>query len=540
MTKHWWQSAVVYQIYPRSFQDSNGDGIGDIPGIISRLDYLAELGVEALWLSPVYKSPNADNGYDIADYRAINPEYGTMADMDELIAAAKQRGMRIVMDLVVNHTSDENPWFVSAKQGKDSPTRDYYVWSDPVDGHEPNDLTSGFIGGAAWELDEPSQQYFLHLFSAKQVDLNWESAKLRQAVYRMMNFWIDKGIDGFRMDVIDMIAKEPMRKILVNGPHLHEYLHEMNRATWADRDFMTVGEAWSAGPKDALQYSNPDNQELSMIFQFGHMWADRKVGGEKWAAEPLAIGRLKSALYECQTTMADHGWNSLFWNNHDLPRAVSRFGSQSKRTLSAKMLAITLHGLKGTPYIFQGEEIGMTDCPVQTIDQVNDVEARTIYRQLVAGGDDAPAAMAKVNIFNRDNARTPVQWDGSAQAGFTTGKPWLAVNPNHKQINVQDAMTDRDSVFWTYRRLISLRKHEPIMQMGRFAEIKGVPEQVFAYTRTLASGQWLVCSNFTGEPITVDLPQRAAELMISNYPDYPDQLGRVQLRPYEAFIVALH
>lgn len=540
MQAHWWQRATVYQIYPRSFQDSNGDGIGDIPGIISRLDYLTALGVDALWLSPVYKSPNADNGYDIADYQAIDPAYGTMADMDQLIAQAAQRGIKIVMDLVVNHTSDEHPWFVDARQNPDSPTRDYYVWADAVDGHVPNDLTSGFIGGSAWELDKPTGQYFLHLFSKKQIDLNWQNPDLRRAIYRMMNFWIDKGIEGFRMDVIDMIAKEPRTKVLVNGPHLHEYLHEMNRQTWRNRDFLTVGEAWSASPEDARQYSDERREELSMVFQFGHLWADCRVGGAKWEQRPLDVVQLKQALYACQTTMATHGWNSLFWSNHDLPRAVSRFGTTNQyRELSAKMLAIALHGLKGTPFVYQGEEIGMTDCPVATIDQVDDVEARTIYRQLRAQGDDASTAMRKVNIFNRDNARTPMQWTAKQQAGFTTGKPWLAINANYPRINVAAAQADHQSVWWTYQRLIRLRKQSPVLQQGEFTEISTVPAPVVAYTRTWQRNQWLICANFADTFITVDLPKRASELIISNYQDYPEQLGQVVLRPYEAFILAL-
>lgn len=540
MQQHWWQSATVYQIYPRSFQDSNGDGIGDIPGIISRLDYLAALGVDALWLSPVYKSPNADNGYDIADYQAIDPAYGTMADMDQLIVQAARHGMKIIMDLVVNHTSDEHPWFVSARQDPRSSTHNYYVWADAVNGQVPNELTSGFIGGSAWQYEKQTDQYFLHLFSEKQVDLNWQNPDLRRAIYQMMNFWIDKGIEGFRMDVVDMLAKEPLKKILVNGPHLHEYLHEMNRQTWRDRDFLTVGEAWSASPEDALQYSDERREELSMIFQFGHLWADRRVGGEKWEQRPLDVAQLKQALSACQTKMANHGWNSLFWNNHDLPRVVSRFGATGKyRELSAKMLAMTLHGLKGTPFIYQGEEIGMTDCPVTTIDQVNDVEARTIYRQLRAQGEDDRAAIQKINVFNRDNARTPMQWNQMPQAGFTTGQPWLAVNPNYSTINATTAQANRQSLWWTYQRLIALRKQSPVLQQGDFAELVAVPTPVFAYTRTWQQDQWLICSNFSGEQVTVDLPKRAAKLIMSNYQDYPAQLGRIELRPYEAFILAL-
>ncbi|WP_195235765.1 alpha-amylase family glycosyl hydrolase, partial [Lactiplantibacillus plantarum] len=409
-----------------------------------------------------------------------------------------------------------------------------------VDGHAPNDLTSGFSGGSAWELDELTGQYFLHLFSKKQIDLNWQNPDLRRAIYRMMNFWIDKGIEGFRMDVIDMIAKEPRAKILVNGPHLHEYLHEMNRQTWRNRDFLTVGEAWSASPEDARQYSDEQREELSMVFQFGHLWADRQVGGEKWEQRPLDVAQLKQALYACQTTMATHGWNSLFWSNHDLPRAVSRFGATGQyRELSAKMLAIALHGLKGTPFVYQGEEIGMTDCPVATIDQVNDVEARTIYRQLRAQGDDAGTAMQKINIFNRDNARTPMQWTAKQHAGFTTGKPWLAINANYPRINVAAAQADHQSIWWTYQRLIRLRKQSAVLQQGEFTELSAVPAPIVAYTRTWQQTQWLICANFADTLITVDLPKRASELIISNYQDYPEQLGRVVLRPYEAFILAL-
>ncbi|MFB9769059.1 glycoside hydrolase family 13 protein [Lactiplantibacillus modestisalitolerans] len=540
MGQPWWQSAVVYQIYPRSFQDSDGDGIGDLQGIISRLDYLQELGVGAIWLSPVYRSPNADNGYDVADYEAINPEYGTMADMDALITAAKAHGIRVVMDLILNHTSDEHPWFVNAKADPAGATRDYYVWSDPVDGQAPNDLQSDFSGGSAWELDAASQQYFLHLFSAKQVDLNWQSPRLRHAVYRMINFWLAKGVAGFRLDVVDMLGKRPFQKQLVNGPHLHDYLHEMNRATWGDRDVLTVGEAWSASPVDALQYSDAAHQELSMIFQFGHLWADRQLGGPKWAVRPLNVGRLKAALYACQTTLATRGWNSLFWSNHDLPRAVSRFGAAGTwRVRSAQMLAITLHGLKGTPYVYQGEEIGMTDCPVSTIAAVNDVEARTIYRQLLAEGDAPTAALTKLNRFSRDNARTPMQWDGRANAGFTSGQPWLAVNANYPAINVATDRQASTSIFATYQRLIALRRANPVLQRGTFNELTAVPEPVFAYTRSWGRVCWLICTNFGAEPVTVTLPEQPTRLILSNYPDYPDGLGTVELRPYEAMIVAL-
>ncbi|WP_179394158.1 glycoside hydrolase family 13 protein [Lacticaseibacillus absianus] len=540
MRQHWWQSAVVYQIYPRSFQDSDGDGIGDLNGIISRLDYLQQLGIGAIWLSPVYRSPSADNGYDIADYQAIDPLFGTMADMDRLILEAGKRGIRLIMDLVVNHTSDEHPWFVAARQDPNAETRDYYIWADPVDGHEPNALTSGFTGGSAWEFDERSGQYFLHLFSRQQIDLNWASPALRQAVYQMMNFWIDRGIAGFRLDVVDMIGKDWCHNGVVNGPHLHEYLHEMNRKTWRDRDFLTVGEAWSADPELARGYSDPQNQELSMIFQFGFTWADRVLGGAKWETQPLDIVALKQALFENQWAMASAGWPSLFWSNHDLPRAVTRYGQNCP--VAAKMLAIVLHGLRGTPFIYQGEELGMTSAMSETIETVDDVEARAIYRQLRKRGESAGQAMAKLNVFNRDQARTPMQWDATPKAGFTTGTPWLAINADHTQVNAAAEVGAADSVWATYRQLIALRRHSPILQTGTFGALEGDPEQIIAYTRSLGEERWLIVANFAETPISTTLASPAMHLdryLISNYALPESEVPTLRLRPYEAFIARL-
>lgn len=538
MSKHWWQQAVIYQIYPRSFQDSNGDGVGDLPGIISRLDYLQQLGVDALWLSPVYLSPNADNGYDIADYQAINPEYGTMADMQQLLAETKKRKMRIIMDLVVNHTSSEHQWFVEARKHQHSATRDFYIWADPVNGHEPNGLQSGFIGASAWEYDQASKQYFLHLFSKKQIDLNWDNPNLRQTIYAMMNWWLDQGVSGFRLDVVDMLGKDWRHEQVVNGPHLHDYLHEMNRATFGRGDYLTVGEAWSADPNLARQYSDEANQELSMIFQFGFTWADRVVGGDKWETKPLDIAQLKEALYANQLAMADSGWPSLFWNNHDLPRVASRFGNGS--ALAAKMLAIALHGLRGTPYVYQGEELGMLNRSVTTISEVDDVEAQTIYRLRLAAGDTPKEALKKINVFNRDQARTPMQWDDTLQAGFTSGQSWLAVNDDYHQINAAQQVGDPQSVFTTYQQLINLRHTQPVLQSGKFAVVSGMPDQVMAYTRRLEDQTWLIVANFADTAVTVDLPVSQGKPFVTNGLSFTATGPQRELQAYEAFMVSVN
>lgn len=531
----WWQKAVVYQIYPRSFQDSNGDGIGDIPGIISRLDYLQLLGITAIWLSPVYKSPNDDNGYDISDYEDIMDEFGSMADMEELIQEANKRDIKIVMDLVVNHTSDEHAWFVEAKKGKENPYRDYYVWRDPVNGDVPNDLHSAF-SGSAWEYDEASGQYYLHLFSKKQPDLNWENKKVRQEVYDMMNFWLEKGIGGFRMDVIDLIGKLPDQSITGNGPMLHTYLQEMNQATFGSQDVMTVGETWGATPEIAKLYSDPIRNELSMVFQFEHIGLDQQEGKDKWDLKPLSIGQLKQILSKWQTSLGHEGWNSLFWNNHDLPRIVSRWGNDKEyRVESAKMFAIVLHMMKGTPYIYQGEEIGMTNCPISTIDEVDDIESINMYNERLDQGYTKEAIIESINAKGRDNARTPVQWDNSANAGFTTGTPWLHVNPNYPEINVEQSLADEDSVFYTYKKLIELRKEHAIVVWGEYELIEETEEEVFAYYREFSGEKWLVVANFSESKQTFMLEEEIGEVLVHNYHTSLPKSGEVSLKPYEAF-----
>lgn len=531
----WWQKAVVYQIYPRSFQDSNGDGIGDIPGIISRLDYLQLLGITAIWLSPVYKSPNDDNGYDISDYEDIMDEFGSMADMEELIQEANKRDIKIVMDLVVNHTSDEHAWFVEAKKGKENPYRDYYVWRDPVNGDVPNDLYSTF-SGSAWEYDEASGQYYLHLFSKKQPDLNWENKKVRQEVYDMMNFWLEKGIGGFRMDVIDLIGKLPDQSITGNGPMLHTYLQEMNQATFGSQDVMTVGETWGATPEIAKLYSDPTRNELSMVFQFEHIGLDQQEGKDKWDLKPLSIGQLKQILSKWQTSLGHEGWNSLFWNNHDLPRIVSRWGNDKEyRVESAKMFAILLHMMKGTPYIYQGEEIGMTNCPISTIDEVDDIESINMYNERLDQGYTKEAIIESINAKGRDNARTPMQWDNSANAGFTTGTPWLHVNPNYPEINVEQSLADEDSVFYTYKKLIELRKEHAIVVWGEYELIEETEEEVFAYYREFSGEKWLVVANFSESKQTFKLEEEIGEVLVHNYHTSLPKSGEVSLKPYEAF-----
>lgn len=531
----WWQKAVVYQIYPRSFQDSNGDGIGDIPGIISRLDYLQLLGITAIWLSPVYKSPNDDNGYDISDYEDIMDEFGSMADMEELIQEANKRDIKIVMDLVVNHTSDEHAWFVEAKKGKENPYRDYYVWRDPVNGDVPNDLHSTF-SGSAWEYDEASGQYYLHLFSKKQPDLNWENKKVRQEVYDMMNFWLEKGIGGFRMDVIDLIGKLPDQSITGNGPMLHTYLQEMNQATFGSQDVMTVGETWGATPEIAKLYSDPTRNELSMVFQFEHIGLDQQEGKDKWDLKPLSIGQLKQILSKWQTSLGHEGWNSLFWNNHDLPRIVSRWGNDKEyRVESAKMFAILLHMMKGTPYIYQGEEIGMTNCPISTIDEVDDIESINMYNERLDQGYTKEAIIESINAKGRDNARTPMQWDNSANAGFTTGTPWLHVNPNYPEINVEQSLADEDSVFYTYKKLIELRKEHAIVVWGEYELIEETEEEVFAYYREFSGEKWLVVANFSESKQTFKLEEEIGEVLVHNYHTSLPKSGEVSLKPYEAF-----
>ena len=538
MERKWWHSSVVYQIYPRSFNDSNGDGIGDINGIREKLDYLKELGIDVVWLSPVYKSPNDDNGYDISDYCDIMDEFGTMEDMDNLLKEANERGIKILMDLVVNHTSDEHKWFIEAKKSKDNEYRDYYIWRDPVDGHEPNELGSTF-SGSAWQYDETTGQYYLHLFSKKQPDLNWENEKVRNEVYKMMNFWVDKGIGGFRMDVIDLIGKIPDKMITGNGPKLHEYLQEMNKAALEGNDLLTVGETWGATPEVAKLYSNPERKELSMVFQFEHIGLDQIEGKEKWDVKQLDLLDLKKVLSKWQIELEGQGWNSLFWNNHDLPRIVSRWGNDKEyRVESAKMLATLLHGMKGTPYIYQGEEIGMTNVRFEDINEYNDIESLNMYKDRLSKGYSHDEIMTSIYAKGRDNARTPMQWDNSENAGFTTGKPWLAVNKNYEYINVKQCVEDENSIFNHYRKLIDIRKHNDTIVYGDYTLLSPNDKNIFAYSRALNGDKILVVCNFYGNEVNFKFQQdfNYAEILLSNYNDSSTLIENLNLRPYEAIM----
>ncbi|EPC28036.1 Glucan 1,6-alpha-glucosidase [Lacticaseibacillus paracasei subsp. paracasei Lpp22] len=531
----WWQRAVIYQVYPQSFQDSNGDGIGDLKGLIQRLDYLQKLGIDAIWLSPVYQSPGQDNGYDISDYQAINPQYGTMADLEALIRQAKARDIRIIMDLVVNHTSDEHRWFKVSRQSRANPYRDYYIWRDgSATGGPPNAMKSTF-SGSAWRRDEATGQSYLHLFGDKQPDLNWANPQVRQAIYKMMNFWISKGIGGFRMDVIDLIGKEPDRGIRENGPKLHPYLQEMNRATFGDTDLLTVGETWGATPSIAQQYADPKRHELSMVFQFEMMQLDQQ-NDDKWALRPLDPAALKQVLIKWQTAFDyTKGWNSLFWNNHDLPRIVSRWGNDQRyRVKSAKMFAILLHLLRGTPYVYQGEEIGMTNAPVASIVDVQDIESANIYREQMALGQSEKTILTAINAKGRDNARTPMQWRDDPNAGFTTSQPWLRVNPNYHTINVAAALDDPDSIFYTYQQLIRLRHENDVIVNGRFEAIQNLAPAVMAYYRVLGDTRWLVVVNLSEKRQPLDLNDQLEKTIVTN--DAPLQsLTDQTLQPYQAF-----
>lgn len=536
---NWWKNSVVYHIYPRSFQDSNGDGIGDIGGIISRLDYLEKLGIDVIWLGPVYKSPNDDNGYDISDYEDINPEFGTMADIDRLISEAKKRHIGIVMDLVVNHTSDEHEWFVEAKKGKDNPYRDYYIWRDPVDGGVPNEMKSTF-SGSAWEYDEASGQYYLHIYSKKQPDLNWENEEMRQQIYQMMTFWLEKGIAGFRMDVIDHIGKDPDQSIVTNGPKLHDYIHEMNQQSFGNYDVMTVGETWSASPEDAPLYSDPKREELSMIFQFEHIGLDEQENKSKWDLKPLSIIDLKKTMNKWQTEIGSDSWNSLFWNNHDTPRIVSRWGNdQEYRVRSAKMFAILLHLMKGTPYIYQGEEIGMTNREVTSIEEVSDIESINLYQERIEEGYSKEEILESLNTKGRDNARTPMQWDDSPHAGFTGGEPWLPANPNYQEINVQAALSDPESVFYTYQKLVALRKENTLVVKGEFKLLLADHPEIFAYERSYQGEKWVVITNMSEQEVPLELgntPEKFETIISNTNKNYQD-LNHLVLEPYEAFAI---
>lgn len=531
--KKWWKEIVVYQIYPRSFQDSNGDGIGDLKGILSRLDYLKDLGIGAIWLSPVCKSPQDDNGYDISDYQDIDPMFGSLEDMELLIQEAGKRDIRIIMDLVLNHSSDEHPWFKEARKSKDNLYHDYYVWRDGVEGTPPNDLGSTF-GGSAWEWVPELGQYYLHLFSVKQPDLNWENPKVRQEIYDMIQWWMDKGVGGFRLDVIDLIGKQPDLKITGNGPNLHQYMRELSKETFQKGDLLTVGETWGATPESAKLYSNPDGSELSMVFQFEHISLDEQEGKGKWDLQPLDLLQLKKVLSKWQTELKGDAWNSLFWNNHDLPRIVSRWGNDGEyRVQSAKMLATLLHGMQGTPYVYQGEELGMTNVRYP-IKEYRDIELLNLYKERVEKGYPEEEVMESIYAKGRDNARTPMQWDASENAGFTEGQPWILVNPNFTEINAKESIDDPDSIYHYYKTLIQLRKEHEVIIYGDYELLYPEDTSLFAYTRTLGDTKLLVLCNFYGKVVPFQLPSGFAgdkTLLISNYSDV---VSENELRPYEA------
>ena len=553
MDKKWWKEAVVYQIYPRSFMDSNGDGIGDLNGITSRLDYLKDLGVDVIWLSPVYQSPNDDNGYDISDYQAIMQEFGTMEDFDRMLSEMHKRGIKLVMDLVVNHTSDEHKWFVESRKSKDNPYRDYYIWRDPKDGKEPNNWGSCF-SGSAWKYDPQTEMYYLHLFSTKQPDLNWENPTVRKEVFDMMNWWCEKGIDGFRMDVISMISKSeglPDGRIpegglygdsgCVNGPHVHEYLQEMNREVLSKYDLMTVGECAGVTIEEAEKYASADGKELSMVFQFELVeLASGKYG--KWTDKRVPLKDFKRVMTAWQTELEGKAWNSLFLGNHDQPRCLSRFGDDSPeyRVVSAKMLATCLHMMQGTPYVYQGDELGMKNVPFNDLSEFRDIESINAYHELTGAGKVAPADMMRyLNLRGRDNARTPMQWDDSASAGFTTGTPWIKVGPDYETVNAKKEMTDPDSVYSYYKKLIHLRKEKEIMVYGTYELLDPEDEALYVYTRTLGDKKLLVMCNFTKEEQEYTIPAEfaGAEVLISNYPQDGAAAGARKLRAYEAVVL---
>lgn len=547
----WWKKSVVYQIYPRSFNDSNGDGIGDIQGIIEKLDYLKLLGVDVIWLSPIYDSPNDDNGYDIRDYQTIMDEFGSTADFDQMLKEIHQRDMKLVMDLVVNHTSDEHEWFVQSKKSKDNPYRDYYIWREGNNGKEPNNWGS-FFSGSAWDYDEMTNEYYLHLFSKKQPDLNWENPKLREEVYDMMKYWLDKGIDGFRMDVINMISKQPGlpdgvlgegqlhgdgSPFFMNGPRIHEFLQEMNQEVLSKYPIMTVGEMPGTTPDDAILYTNPDRNEVNMIFTFEHMDLDSAPGG-KWNLKSLNLVELKENLTKWQTALHNKGWNSLYWNNHDQPRIVSRFGNDKEyRVKSAKMLAACLHFMQGTPYIYQGEEIGMTNVAFTSLEDYRDIETINMYHERKLLGFTHEEIMTSIYAKGRDNARTPVQWDDTQHGGFTSGTPWIKTNPRYKEINVKNALEDPQSIFYFYQKLISLRKEMDIIVEGDFQLLAKNHPTLFAYERKWKDESLLVLCNFSAnelvmeEELTCKIPEY--KVLLSNY----EAGSTAVLRPYEAVVL---
>ncbi len=554
MEKRWWKESVVYQIYPRSFCDSNGDGIGDLNGITSKFDYLKELGIDVIWLSPVYKSPNDDNGYDISDYQAIMDEFGTMEDFDRMLAAAHERGIKIMMDLVVNHTSDEHKWFIESRKSTDNPYRDYYIWRPAKeDGSLPNNWGSCF-SGPAWEYDKTTDMYFLHLFSKKQPDLNWDNPVVRQEVFDMMNWWLDKGIDGFRMDVISLISKRPglpdgtlglngyaTFDIAANGPHVHEYLQEMRQKALNNADTITVGECAGVTLEEAKKYARSDEKELNMVFQFEHMDVDGDEKAGKWTTRKMDLRDMKEILTRWQKGLQDVAWNSLYWENHDQPRSVSRFGNDSDeyREISAKMLATCIHMMQGTPYVYQGEELGMTNCPFNTLDNFRDLESINAFHELTEQGKKTEEEMmAAISYKGRDNARTPMQWDDSTYAGFSTAQPWIMVNPNYTKINAKDQVNREDSVFKYYQKLISLRHNSDLIVYGTYDLLLADDPDIYAYTRTLDDDKLIVYCNFSDNTREVELPEEFTngKILISNYNDAAVNT-KITLRPYEAIVI---
>ena len=554
MEKRWWKESVVYQIYPRSFCDSNGDGIGDLNGITGKLDYLKELGIDVIWLSPVYKSPNDDNGYDISDYQAIMDEFGTMEDFDRMLATAHEKGIKIMMDLVVNHTSDEHKWFIESRKSTDNPYRDYYIWRPAKeDGSLPNNWGSCF-SGPAWEYDKTTDMYFLHLFSKKQPDLNWDNPAVRQDVFDMMNWWLKKGGDGFRMDVISLISKEPglpdkepgingyaTFNVSANGPHVHEYLQEMRQKALNNADTITVGECSGVTLEEAKKYARSDEKELNMVFQFEHMDVDSDEKAGKWTTRKMDLRNLKKILTRWQKGLQDIAWNSLYWENHDQPRSVSRFGNDSDeyREISAKMLATCIHMMQGTPYVYQGEELGMTNCPFNTLDNFRDLESINAFHELTEQGKMTEEdMMAAIGYKGRDNARTPMQWDDSAYAGFSTTNPWIMVNPNYTKINAKDQVNREDSVFKYYQKLIKLRHESELIVYGTYDLILDDDKDIYAYIRTLGDEKLIVYCNFSENTREVELPEEFVnkKVLISNYSDAKAN-PKITLRPYEAIVI---
>lgn len=554
MEKRWWKESVVYQIYPRSFCDSNGDGIGDLNGITGKLDYLKELGIDVIWLSPVYKSPNDDNGYDISDYQAIMDEFGTMEDFDRMLATAHEKGIKIMMDLVVNHTSDEHKWFIESRKSTDNPYRDYYIWRPAKeDGSLPNNWGSCF-SGPAWEYDKTTDMYFLHLFSKKQPDLNWDNPAVRQDVFDMMNWWLKKGVDGFRMDVISLISKEPglpdketgingyaTFNVSANGPHVHEYLQEMRQKALNNADTITVGECSGVTLEEAKKYARSDEKELNMVFQFEHMDVDSDEKAGKWTTRKMDLRNLKKILTRWQKGLQDIAWNSLYWENHDQPRSVSRFGNDSDeyREISAKMLATCIHMMQGTPYVYQGEELGMTNCPFNTLDNFRDLESINAFHELTEQGKMTEEdMMAAIGYKGRDNARTPMQWDDSAYAGFSTANPWIMVNPNYTKINAKDQVNREDSVFKYYQKLIKLRHESELIVYGTYDLILDDDKDIYAYIRTLGDEKLIVYCNFSENTREVELPEEFTngKVLISNYSDAKAN-QKITLRPYEAIVI---